>query len=85
MSNPIIQNLWIELSKSKKEKKELQLKIIRLMNEIQMNINPYFENFKDIKAESIEQASDELLLCTKRAVEIEEKIENLTKELDHGD
>lgn len=85
MSNPIIQNLWIELSKSKKEKKELQLKIIRLMNEIQMNINPYFENFKDIKAENIEQASDELLLCTKRAVEIEEKIENLTKELDHGD
>ena len=84
--NPIITNLQIELSKSNKELKELKIKVIRLMNELQSNINPYFgDDFNEINAVEIEQIGDELLECKEKAVKLQQKISKIKGDLDYGD
>ena len=84
--NPIITNLKIELSKSNKEFKELKIKAIRLMNELQANINPYFgDDFNEINAAEIEQIGDELLECKEKAVKLQQKISKIKGDLDYGD
>ncbi len=82
MTNPIIMQIKIELAKTKKEFKELQIKLTRLLYELQTRINPYFgENPAEIKAEEIKQIADELLDCRNNAVELNEKIAALNKDL----
>lgn len=84
--NPIITNLKIELSKSNKEFKELKIKAIRLMNELQTNINPYFgDDFNEINAAEIEQIGDELLECKEKAVKLQQKISKIKGDLGYGD
>lgn len=83
--NPIISNLQIELSKSNKDFKELKIKAIRLMNELQSNINPYFgDNFNEINAAEIEQIGDELLECKDKAIKLQQKINKLKGDLGYG-
>ena len=84
--NPMISNLQIELSKSNKELKELKIKVIRLMNELQSNINPYFgDDFNEINAVEIEQIGDELLECKEKALKLQEKINKIKGDLGYGD
>lgn len=74
--------LRIELSSAKKEFKELKIKIARLLNELQNNINPFFgDDVENINAEAIEQIGDELLLCRDKALELKNKINQISKDL----
>ena len=82
MANQYIMQLRIELSGAKKEFKELKIKIARLLNELQININPFFgDDIENINAEAIEQIGDELLLCRDKALELKNKINQISKDL----
>ncbi len=82
MANQYIMQLRIELSGAKKEFKELKIKIARLLNELQTNINPFFgDDIENINAEAIEQIGDELLLCRDKALELKNKINQISKDL----
>lgn len=82
MANQYIMQLRIELSSAKKEFKELKIKIARLLNELQNNINPFFgDDVENINAEAIEQIGDELLLCRDKALELKNKINQISKDL----
>lgn len=74
MSNPMIMQLKQDLAGFKHEKRELELKVKRCFAEISSCIKPYFTDYREIKAEEIEQAGDELLLLKSRLAEVEEKI-----------
>jgi|GEM_PF-4427134 len=78
----LMQQYKIELSKTLKEFKELKIKLVRLLNELAENINPFFgEDIESISAEQIEQAADELLETKKKAIEVQKKIKGLEREL----
>ena len=81
MTNPAIMQLKIELSKAKSDFKEKEIKILRLLNELQNCINPFYENVEDIKAVEIEQIGDELKLTVAQACELQKKISKIEKEL----
>lgn len=82
MANQYIMQLRIELSSAKKDFKELKIKIARLLNELQNNINPFFgDDVENINAEAIEQIGDELLLCRDKALELKNKINQISKDL----
>ena len=82
MANAYIMQLRIQLSGAKKEFKECKIKIARLLNELQANINPFFGNdVENINAEAIEQIGDELLKCRDKAVELKSQINQITKDL----
>lgn len=86
MANQYIMQLRIELSSAKKEFKELKIKIARLLNELQININPFFgDDVENINAEAIEQIGDELLLCRDKALELKNKINKISKDLGGND
>ncbi|MBO5385293.1 hypothetical protein J6A64_03165 [bacterium] len=82
MGNQYIMQLRIQLSGAKKEFKEHKIKIARLLNELQANINPFFgDDVESINAEAIEQIGDELLKCRDKAVELQSQIKEITKDL----
>ncbi len=86
MNNPIIMQLKMELAKTKKDFQELQIKLTRLLYEMQSRINPYFgDNPAEIKAEEIKQIAVELLQCRNDASTLKTKIENLKKDLDDNE
>lgn len=80
--NAAILRLRTELSKSRKEFKEYQIKAVRLINELLEYANPYFgDEVSLIKAEEIEQTGDELVLVKNKLVELDLKIRQITHEL----
>ncbi len=79
--NPIIMQMRMELATAKKDLSEKNIKIKRLIYEIQEKCNPYFTDYEMLQAEDIEQAADELLSAKTEAVELNTKIKKLEKEL----
>lgn len=79
--NSFITNLKIELAKSNKEKREIEIKIKRCYVELSNYINPFFKNAKDIKADEIEQIGDELKNLKFELENLEDKIRELQNEL----
>lgn len=80
--NAAILMLKTELSKSRKEFKEYQIKASRLINELLEYANPYFgDNVSLIKAEEIEQTGDELVIVKNKLQELNLKIKQLMNEL----
>lgn len=79
--NSYITNLKIELAKSNKMKREIELKIKRCFVELSNYITPYFKFSTDIKADEIEQIGDDLKCLKKEFENIENKIIELTNEL----
>lgn len=79
--NNLIMQLKIEKSKAENDLRELSIKITRLLNEIAEKSCPFFDDFSEIDAPGIEQAADELLQTQKKAVEVQEKIKKINKEL----
>lgn len=81
MINPNIMNLRIELSNTKKEFSEKELKIKRLFWELQTLANPYYKSFEDIKAEEILQCAKDMLQTKNNLIELEKKVKSLKNEL----
>lgn len=79
--NNIILQLKIEKSKQEKRLQEFKIKLLRLMNELQNAICPYFDEIDEIKAAEIEQMGDELLLTKIEALEIEKKLKQIKHDL----
>lgn len=80
--NPMIMQLKITLAAKNKEYKELNLKALRLISEIQSNINPYFgEDLFLFKAEEIEQIGDEMLIVKTKMIELQNEIKKIQSEL----
>lgn len=80
MNNAIMQ-LKITRTRLEKELEELNIKLIRLLSELQSRTIPYFDNFEDIKAIEIEQIGDELLEVQKAAIKCEKKLKQVEREL----
>lgn len=80
--NAAILRLKTELSKSRKEFKEYQIKASRLINELLEYANPYFgDEVSLIKAEEIEQTGDELVIVKIKLQELDLKIKRIMHEL----
>lgn len=77
--NSFITNLKIELAKTNKEKREIEIKIKRCFVELSNYINPFFKSAKDIKADEIEQIGDDLQSLKL----VLEKLENRIIELEY--
>ncbi len=79
--NSFITNLKIELAKSNKEKREIEIKIKRCFVELSNYINPFFKSAKDIKADEIEQIGDDLQSLKLVLEKLENRIIELEDEL----
>ncbi len=81
MTNNLIMQLKIEKAKLEKKLDELNIKLVRLMNELASKSCPYFVQIEDIEAKEIEQIGDELLLTKQEAIDTQEKLKKINKEL----
>ena len=72
--NILLLQLKQALAKAKADKREIEIKVKRNLVEIQSYLNPYFMDWREIKAEEIEQAGDELLILKQKLAETDEKI-----------
>lgn len=81
MSNSLIFQLKIKKSKLEKELNEYSIKITRLLNELAGLSCPYFESISDIEAEKIEQIGDELKKVQFEALEVQETLKKISKDL----
>lgn len=79
--NSFITNLKIELAKSNKEKREIEIKIKRCFVELSNYINPFFKSAKDIKADEVEQIGDDLQSLKLVLEKLENRIIELEDEL----
>ena len=79
--NPLIYQMKAELITAEKEKQELELKVSRLLCELQTYSNPFYSDYEQIKAEEIEQLGDELTVIKPRLIELKTKINKLKNEL----
>lgn len=79
--NSFITNLKIELAKTNKEKREIEIKIKRCFVELSNYINPFFKSAKDIKADEIEQIGDDLQSLKLVLEKLENRIIELEDEL----
>lgn len=80
--NPIVMQLKCDLAQGKKDFDECKIKILRIIHELQSNLNPYFgDDIEKIKAQEIEQAADELLDFCNKAVELKTKIKKMEADL----
>ena len=82
MTNPLIMQLKVRLSKEKKELKELELKMLRAMNELSGYVNPFFgEDYESIRADEIEQIGDEIRNLKEKMIAERIQIKLIDKEL----
>lgn len=82
MTNPLIMQLKIKLAKEKKDLKELELKMLRAMNELSQYVDPFFgDDYDSIRADEIEQIGDEIKNIKEKLQEVKTKIRNMEKEL----
>ncbi|RAI14967.1 MAG: hypothetical protein DKM22_05630 [Candidatus Melainabacteria bacterium] len=81
MINPTVMKLKLELYEKRAERKKCELKIKRLIWELQNSINPFFKSAKEIKAEEIEQCAGELLKYKKELSDSEHCIDVIENQL----
>ena len=81
MINNVIMQLRISLEENKQELYEIEIKIKRLIAEMQLTLTPFYKSFEEIKAEEIEQCADELLKAKKEAVQIQSRISDIKNQL----
>lgn len=73
--------LKTELASAQTEYKELKIKAVRCIYELQQ-ANPYFgDNIDLIHAEQLEQSADELLLVKNKLKEVQQKINDIKTQL----
>lgn len=82
MTNPIILHLKMQLSAVQKEYQELNLKMIRKINELSKYVNPFYgEDIESICADEIEQIGDEMKDLKVRLLNTKQQIKRLKAEL----
>ncbi|MCD8025321.1 MAG: hypothetical protein LUE64_07285 [Candidatus Gastranaerophilales bacterium] len=81
MTNSFLMQLQIEHTKFTKKFQELEIKIARLLNELAVCINPYYENIEEIQTPEIIQIANELHDAKSEALEIQKKLKKISKEL----
>lgn len=82
MLNPQIMQAKIKLAETQKAYKENKIKLMRIMYELQNNLNPYIgDDIENLKAEEIEQAGDELLQLKNELLEQKQLIKTIKADL----
>lgn len=72
----------IKLAETQKAYKENKIKLMRIMYELQNNLNPYIgDDIENLKAEEIEQAGDELLQLKNELLEQKQLIKTIKADL----
>lgn len=79
--NNIVMQLKMEKSRFERNLSEVKIKISRLLNELAQLSCPYFSDIKEINAVEIEQIGDELLEVKNKAIEIQDKLDKIKKDL----
>jgi len=78
----LIQQYQIELSKARKEFKDLQCKIQFKLTGIAERSNPFnFDDIESIKTDELKMLIDELIEAKEKALAVQKKIKELEREL----